>query len=88
MLSERNRTHWREEQEKGGEKTTTVKIIELIGNSDKSWEDAVMNALKDASQTIRNISGIEIISQNANVENGKITQYRSVVKIAFGYERE
>jgi flavin-binding protein dodecin len=65
-----------------------VKIIELIGNSDKSWEDAVMNALKDASQTIRNISGIEIVGQNANVENGKITQYRSVVKIAFGYERE
>jgi flavin-binding protein dodecin len=65
-----------------------VKIIEVIGNSDKSWEDATMNALMDASQTIRNISGIEIVSQNANVEDGKITQYRSVVKIAFGYERE
>lgn len=67
----------------------TVKTIELIGNSEKSWEDAARNALKDATKTIRNISGIEVVTQNANVDqNGEIYQYRTVIKLAFVYESE
>ena len=66
----------------------TVKVIEIIGNSTESWEEAASNALKTASQTIRNIVGIEIVGQNAKVKDGRIVQYRSVMKVAFEYEKE
>ena len=66
----------------------TVKVIEIIGNSTESWEEAARSALKTASQTIRNIIGIEIVGQNAKVKDGRIVQYRSVIKVAFEYEKE
>jgi len=49
-----------------------IKVIEVLGVSDKSWEDAAMQALKGATSTVRNISGIEIVSQTAKVKDGKI----------------
>jgi len=61
-----------------------AKVIELIGESDKGWEDAARNAVKDASKTIRNITGVEVISTTASVKDGKIINYHSCVKIAFG----
>jgi flavin-binding protein dodecin len=65
---------------------SVAKVIEIIGNSEKSWEDAANNAIKTASETLRNISGVEIVGQNATIKNGEIDEYRSVVKIAFEYE--
>ena len=62
---------------------TTVKIIELIGISGKSWEDAANNAILEAKKTIENITGLEVVSQTAKVENGQITLYRTTVKVAF-----
>lgn len=61
----------------------TVKTVELIGNSSESWEDAAQNALADADATIENISGIELVSQTANVENGEIERYKSTLHVAF-----
>lgn len=61
----------------------TVKVIELVGNSSNSWEDAAQNALDDASETLENISGIEITSQTADVEDGQIQQYKTTVDVAF-----
>lgn len=61
----------------------TVKTIELIGSSSESWEDAAQNALTDADATIENISGIELVSQTANVEDGQIAQYKSTLHVAF-----
>lgn len=66
---------------------TTVKVIELTGNSDESWEDAAQQALADADETLEEISGIEIISQTADVENGEITQYKSTVHVSFALQR-
>ena len=66
---------------------TTVKIIEVIGSSEKSWEDAAMNAVKDAEESLRNIVGIDVMKQTAKVENGKIIRYKTTVKIAFEVER-
>lgn len=62
---------------------STVKTIELIGNSTNSWEDAAQNALDDADETIEEIKGIEIISQTANVENGQIERYKTTLHVAF-----
>ena len=65
-----------------------AKIIEIIGSSKKSWEDAANNAVKTAAKTVRSLHGVEIVSQNGVIKDGKISEYRAVVKIAFTYEGE
>jgi flavin-binding protein dodecin len=67
---------------------TVVKIVELIGSSPKSWEEATGNAVKEAAKTIRNIKGVDVKRCTAKVEKNKIVEYRAVVKIAFVVERE
>ena len=63
-----------------------VKVIELIGSSSKSWEEAAQNAVQVASETIRGILGVDVINFTAKVKDGKITDYKTNVKIAFQYE--
>ncbi len=63
-----------------------AKVIELVGCSPKNWEDATNAAVKKASKTIRNISGVDVIGQTAVVKNNKIVEYRTNVKIAFGVD--
>jgi len=63
-----------------------VKVIELIGASPNSWEEATRNAVAKAARTVRNIVGVELVGQTAVVEGGHITQYRADVKIAFVVE--
>jgi flavin-binding protein dodecin len=64
-----------------------VKILELIGNSEKSWEDAVQEALREAAKTVKNIVGVDVLGFKAEVKNGKIAKYKAHVKIAFVVER-
>lgn len=64
-----------------------IKVIELVGNSKVSWEDAAKNAVAEAAKTIRGITGIDVVGQTAVVENGAITEYRANVKVAFVVER-
>lgn len=66
---------------------TTVKVIELTGNSDESWKDAAQQALADADETLEEISGIEIVSQTADVEDGDITRYKSTIHVSFALQR-
>ncbi|HYG00090.1 MAG TPA: dodecin family protein [Candidatus Saccharimonadales bacterium] len=69
--------------------THIANIIELVGSSNNSWEDATQIALTEATKTIRGITGIELTNMTAKVDSntGKITEYHSTVKIAFGVER-
>lgn len=60
-----------------------VKVIELVGSSPNSFSDAVRNAVSTASETVRNITGVDVISSNATVENGQLAVYKVQVKIAF-----
>ncbi|HEX9991755.1 MAG TPA: dodecin family protein [Acidimicrobiales bacterium] len=61
-----------------------VKVIELVGSSPNSFSDAVRNAVRTASQTIRNIQGVEVLGSNADVdESGNLTLYKVHCKIAF-----
>ena len=66
---------------------STVKIVELIGTSTKSWEDAASNAIKGAAETIKGITGLEVSAQTAKVKDDKIVEYRTTVKIAFLVDR-
>jgi dodecin len=64
-----------------------VKVIELLAQSEKGFEDAVQVALDDASKTIRNISSIYVKDFQAVVENNRITSYRVNVKLSFLVDR-
>lgn len=65
----------------------TVKTIKLTGNSSESWEDAAQRALTDADETLEQISGIELVSQTADVEDGELTRYKSTIHVAFELQR-
>ena len=69
--------------------TPIAEIVELVGSSDKSWEDAAQTALKEAIKTIRNIHGIEALDKTIQVDQntGNITEYRVGIKLSFGVER-
>ena len=64
-----------------------VKVVELVGVSEESWSDAARNAVEEASKSIRDIVGIDVIHSSAVVSDGKITEYHANVKIAFPVER-
>jgi flavin-binding protein dodecin len=68
--------------------THIAKVIEIIGSSDKGWEDAAQVAVDEARKTLHGIHGIEIMDMTATVDEntGKITYYRASVKVAFGVE--
>lgn len=61
-----------------------AKVIELVGRSKSGWEDAANNAVHEASKTVTNVTGVEIINCTGTVTDGKITVYKTNVKIAFG----
>jgi len=63
-----------------------VKVIELLSESPKSWEEAAQNAVSEANKTLRNIRSLYIKEMTAAVENGKITSYRLNSKITFDLE--
>jgi flavin-binding protein dodecin len=60
-----------------------IKVIEVIGVSDESWEDAAQEAVKKASESVKGITGIEVVAQTARVDDGKIVQYNATIKLAF-----
>jgi dodecin len=68
--------------------TDVATVIELVGSSDKSWQDAAQAALNEAKKTIDGIAGIEVVDMTAKVDpnSGNITEYHTAVKIAFGVE--
>ncbi|MEW6181687.1 MAG: dodecin family protein [Bacillota bacterium] len=60
-----------------------VKVAELVGESPSSWRDAVHAAVSEATQTLGNITGVEVINFTANVENGEIKEFKANVKVAY-----
>ncbi len=63
-----------------------VKVIEVLAQSNKSWEDAAENAIKAAAKSIKNIKSIHIVNFNAKVKENKIVKYRINAKISFVVE--
>jgi dodecin len=71
------------------ERTSVAKIVELIGVSDKGWEDAARVAIEEAKKTIQNIHGIKIKDMTADVDpTGRITRYKACIKLSFGVIEE
>jgi hypothetical protein len=70
-----------------GRITTTVEVIELVGNSEESREDSAQQAVRDASGTLENVGGVEVESRTADVEDGGIVNYRTTLHVSFALER-
>ena len=60
-----------------------LKVIELLANSEKSWEDASQKTVKEASKTLKNIRSVYVQDQSASVKNSEISEYRVNLKVTF-----
>lgn len=69
-------------------KESTYKIIELVGSSSSSWEDAAKNAIETAAKTLRGLRIGEIKQLDLKIDNGKVVAYRARVNLSFRYEDE
>ncbi len=65
---------------------SVYKVIELIGSSSNSWEEAVNNAVAQAGEQLRELRVAEVDNLDVRVENGVVTAYRAKVHISFKYE--
>jgi flavin-binding protein dodecin len=63
--------------------SSIAKVIEVIAESDKSWDDAVKNALAEAAKTVDDIKEVWVSGMKAIVENNKVVRYRLTAKITF-----
>jgi flavin-binding protein dodecin len=62
---------------------SVLKVIELVGTSPNSWEEATANAINKAAESLRGIVGADVVGQNVVVKDGKVSEYRVDVKVAF-----
>jgi len=62
---------------------SVIKVLELVGSSPDGFEAAVNQAVQRASETVEDISGIEVINFTADVNNDEVVQYRANIKVAF-----
>lgn len=65
---------------------SVAKVVELVGQSDQNWFDAVERAVSEAAETIEHISGVEVYNLTANVKDGRITEWKANVKLAFSVD--
>jgi len=65
---------------------STYKVIELIGTSPNSWEEAAKNAVDTARKTLKDLRIAEAVEFDMKIEDGKITAYRTKVKVSFKYQ--
>ncbi len=66
---------------------STYKIIELVGTSDQSWEDAAKTAIETAGESLKDLRVAEVTKLDLTIENGKVTNYRARVNLSFKYTR-
>ena len=62
------------------------KIIELVGTSSRGFEDAINEAVRRSSKTVKNIRGVDVVGQKVIVKDGKVAEYRVNLKLSFGVE--
>jgi len=60
-----------------------LKVIEVLSNSDKSWEDATKKAVKHASKSVKNIRSVYVQDQSAIVKDGEVSEFRVNLKLTF-----
>ena len=69
-----------------GAENTVYKVVEVIGTSTRSWEDAAKNAVETAGCTLRDLRVAEVVKTDMTVKDGKVQAYRARVQLSFKYE--
>jgi len=67
---------------------SVYKIIELVGSSEKSWEDAAKNAVDTAGESLKDLRIAEVSDLDLKLEDGKVAAYRAKVKVSFKYVKD
>lgn len=67
---------------------SVYKVIELVGTSEKSWEDAARQAITTASKTLKDLRIAEVISQDLKLEDGKVIIFRTRLSLSFRYKED
>ncbi|PKN61149.1 MAG: transporter [Deltaproteobacteria bacterium HGW-Deltaproteobacteria-15] len=67
---------------------STYKIIELVGTSTKSWEEAAKTAVETAGESLKDLRVAEVTRMDMTVENGKVKSYRARVNVSFKYQKD
>jgi len=62
---------------------SVLKVIEILGSSEKSFEDAIKKVVKEASKTVKNIKSVNVKNMQATVEDNKVIEYRVNTKVCF-----
>mgnify|MGYP001333485565 FL=1 len=62
------------------------KVIEVVGTSPNSWEEAAKKAIERASESLRNLRVAEVIDQDIKIEDGKLSAYRTKLKLSFKFD--
>ena len=65
---------------------TVYNVVELVGTSTESWELAARTAVEQAAKTLRDLRVAEVVEQDLVIEDGKVSAYRTKVKLSFKYE--
>lgn len=65
---------------------SVYKVIQLVGTSQKSWEDAARRAVERAAESLRDLRVAEVVEQDLVIKDGKVDAYRTKVQISFKYE--
>ncbi len=68
---------------RGDMMSDVYKLIEIVGTSTQSYEDAIQNAVAKASETIKAISWFQVVEQRGAVKDGKVSEYQVILKIGF-----
>jgi flavin-binding protein dodecin len=69
-----------------GTNDAVYKLVEVVGTSSRSWEDAAKNAVETAGRTLRDLRIAEVVKMDLKVEDGKVVAYRTRVLLSFKYE--
>ncbi|MGA7546656.1 MAG: dodecin family protein [Methyloceanibacter sp.] len=65
---------------------STYKVIEVIGTSPKSWDEAAKNAVERVAESVRDLRVAEVLAQDLVITEGKVEAYRTKIKVSFKYE--
>lgn len=65
---------------------SVYKVIEIVGTSDVSWEDATVKAVERAGKSLEDLRVGEVITQDVTIDNGKVTSYRTKLSLSFKFK--